>query len=269
MNQGFGYIEDEIKIEDYKFGGAQVPDDVLMPDSDWTAFLPVTEDQRKKIETYNCTAFGTLHALQMLMDRKFGIRDNYSDRYLGIMAGTDGGGNSPHSVAETLRKVSGVIPEVMLPFGDDIEAIESYYSPKPPAYECLHTGLQWLKGFSFKHEWVLTGDEKGAFQRELLREALKHSPVAVAVDAWKQDDKGVYVKQEGAPDNHWTVLYKIDDAGYRIFDQYAPYQKLLSPDYDFTRAKRYFVERIAEQKPVLREYIAIPFWKRFFSEIFA
>ena len=44
-------------------------------------------------ETFNCVSFGTLSAIETLMFRLFGEKVNYSDRWIGIMAGTNAGTN--------------------------------------------------------------------------------------------------------------------------------------------------------------------------------
>lgn len=221
---------------DLKLGGL-VPDDVLQPNSDWTQYIPDRELQKKQTETWNCTSFGTLNAIEMLHKRKFGVEVNWSDRALGILAGTRPPGNDPKTVAETLRK-QGTLIESALPFTDDLTSPEKYYSPSPLPDMVIKAAAIW--GYEIKYEWVTP-------TKANLIEALKHSPLGVAVYAWEQDDRGFHVKT--GPPNHWTVLYAYDKAsdGWAVFDSYANNLKLLAPDYEFTYVMRYWLER-AEKK---------------------
>ena len=49
--------------------------------------------QNVSFETFNCVSFGTLSAIETMMFRLFGEKVNYSDRWIGIMAGTNAGTN--------------------------------------------------------------------------------------------------------------------------------------------------------------------------------
>ena len=67
------------------------------------------------LETMNCTVYGTLNAIETMISRIFHVEPNYSERFIGVLAGTTQGGNSPHKVAETIRK-AGLVPDSALPF---------------------------------------------------------------------------------------------------------------------------------------------------------
>src|SRR3990167_7965941 len=148
----YGFILDEIKAEDYVLGGFEFAYGFpLQGDGQWDAFLPVFEAQKQgSLETWNCTAYGTLNAIEILMKRKFNVEENYSERYLGIAAGTKPPGNSPNKVAETLRKVSGVVNDRLLPFDVGVRTIRDYYSPDPLPSELLAIGRDWLREYLFK-----------------------------------------------------------------------------------------------------------------------
>lgn len=232
----YGFIQPKIKPEDYIRGhptlGGKVPENVLQPDSNWLLYLPLREDQIKNVETNNCTAFGTLNALEILHKRKFGFEVNWCERALGIMAGTRPPGNDPSTVIETVRK-QGALPEDVLPFTEDIDTVEKYYSPDPLHDWLLSQASNW--GYTVKHEWVTP-------TRDEMIEALKHSPLGVAVYAWKEED-GFNVR--GGTDNHWVCLYGIDSVsdGWLVFDSYAGHLKLLHPNYQFYFVKRYWLDK--------------------------
>ena len=241
MENKYGFIPPTITEDNYIFGAGQVPEEVLQENMDWLAFIPLNERQKKGIETYNCTAFHTNNPLEILHKRKFGTEINLSDRALGILAGTQPPGNDPHTVAEALRK-NGLPLEQSLPFDETIDTIEKYYSPNPLSSELKAECDKFLENYDFKHEWVFKGDDVA--KHDKLRATLKFSPLGVSVNAW-QDKDGVYYKEKGEQDNHWTTLYGWDEnlKLWKVVDSYEPYLKYLAADYDFGYAKRYWLDK--------------------------
>jgi hypothetical protein len=258
--KNYGYIPDEIKDEDYVFGGLQLPDEILQPSGNWADFLPVDEFQRKNnIETQNCTAFGTLNCLETLIRRKFGGTPNYSDRAVGIAAGTSPiEGNTPQRVIETIRKEPCIVDEEDLPFDDSIKTPFQYFTPNPLSSYLISKAKLWP--FAIGHEWVFKG--KASNKPQLLMEALKRSPLGVSVCAWKYDsDRQAYVKPEGMEDNHWVEMYAFEEGNcWYIFDHYDATHKKLVWDYDFEAVKRYYVTKALtpqEQEGVLIQIISL------------
>ena len=100
-NNPHGFITPEVKPEDWHFGA--IGGDIVRSDGQWLEFLPTVEDQKKRIETMNCTSFGTLNAIEALHKTLYGEEPNYSDRYCGILAGTTVRGNSVEKPCETMR----------------------------------------------------------------------------------------------------------------------------------------------------------------------
>ena len=245
-----GLIIDEIKIEDYVLGGAttKLPTDILQENGSWLAYLPMAERQDLSIETYSCVSFGTLNIMEMLIKRIFGKEENFSDRYLAISSNTSPLGNSPQTVGECLRKVSGAIKEELLPFSDNIRTFEQYHSPKPLPEALINEGKKWLEKYEIKHEWVF---QSGENKQEKLMEALKLSPVGVSVYAWQQDGDD-YVKPAGSQDNHWTTCVGYEEGKHWIiFDSYpaseGSFLKKLVWNYDFQMAKRYYIVKKNEE----------------------
>lgn len=250
-----GFIPDVKKPEDYIFGSSILPSDILQPDGQWDAYLPKEETQISLyFETYNCTGFGTLNCLEILYKRLFGQEINYSDRYTAICAGTDPivvRGNSPQAVIQDIRNVSGVIDEELLPFDPRAQGtVEEYYSPKPMDESLLNKGKVWLSWFSVFHEWV-DGNP------EAMKEALKVSPLGVAVYAWTQE--GDYYVRRGA-DTHWTVIYGYEDGKYwKCFDSYDNTHKKLAWDFGFEFVKRYHIQKnlTPKQVSIIQKIIAL------------
>src|SRR3990167_8332724 len=143
-----GFIPPIIDSTNWVLGASNTPSfPVLQENGDWTEYLPDGESQNiRGIETYGCTSFGTLNPIEILIYELTGERVNYSDRWVGIIAGTKAPGNDPHKVAEAIREY-GLIPESMLPFSDDLQNIDEYYSFKglTPAQieECYAEGRKW------------------------------------------------------------------------------------------------------------------------------
>lgn len=244
--KGHGFLPPEEDERDYVFGsqdlGFKFPYEILQEDGDWTLYLPKFEHQaRQGLETANCTGYGTLNCLETLLRRKYGIIEDFSERFIGVMADTWPPGNNPQKVIETIRKVSGLISEEELPFDDSIDALEKYYSPKPMTGSLLAKGLWWLENFEVKHEWVFKGEVKN--KPELMKAAIKHSPLGVSVYAWALDDAdGLYFKN--GDDNHWGMIYHYEDGKWwDFFDSYDQSKKRLKWDTDFGFVKKYYISK--------------------------
>lgn len=256
--QNHGFIPDVIAGDHYVLGAALLPTQILQPSGQWDEFLPPDEAQaRNGVETQNCTGYGTLSAIEILFFKLWGIRIDFSERYVGIMSGTRPPGNSPHTVCECIRTLSGLIEESLLPFHDQIENVKEYYSPVPMAYALASKGLEWLSQYEFGHEWVFRNVSLEEKQQAMI-EALKYSPLGISVFAWIQREDGLYIKPRGASDNHWTVCYGYEEGKYwKIFDSYDFTKKQVAWDTDFTQAKRFHVKKI-ERKPKPE----LSLWKR-------
>lgn len=169
------------------------------------------------------------------MLKVFGIKPNYSDRWLGTLAGTHEGGNDPQKVYETLRK-NGLIDEDMMPFDSRLQTIEDYYSFMfADSVKCRKEADHWLDSWDFKHEWLFT---KAGKNQDTLKNALLFSPVSVSVFAWQLED-GVFVKKFAGNSNHWTMLYGYSEGKYwKVYDSYENNCKRLAWDYQFDYAKK-------------------------------
>lgn len=249
-----GFIQPKIEQEQYVLGGvASLPKVVICPDGQWVGFMPVFEPQRKAFETFNCTGFNTLNCIEMLF-KQSGIEKNYSDRFVGTLAGTDPaiGGNDPHTVAESVRK-NGIIDEEMMPFADSLQTVEEFYSFSGVDEEkCVREGKKWLQGYTFGHEWVFDGFVGN--KQELIMESLKYSPLGVSVKAWEKGIDGLFRKDKGARDNHWTCLVGFVEGEYWIIDdsylEDGQPTKHLEWDYDFGFCKRYALAKKKESTEV-------------------
>src|SRR3712207_6713462 len=98
----YGLIIDDILPEHYVFGAGQIEGEVLQPDRDWRAFVPPAESQLQNgFDPLSCATYGTFNCMESLQIRKYGVSENYSDRFTAQVSGTQfRRGNSPHTVAE-------------------------------------------------------------------------------------------------------------------------------------------------------------------------
>lgn len=175
--KNYGFIEPEITETDYIFGGQTKLQGESLTDGHWLKYIPESELQKNDwIDSYNCTAFGTSNILEVLFTKVFNETKNFSDRFIGIIAGTQPPGNSPKVVIDAIRK-QGLVNESSLPFSDAVKTIQEYFSPKPPTGELISEGNRFL----IEHG---IGYEKVEPTIENLKSALRFSPLGVAVKAW-------------------------------------------------------------------------------------
>jgi hypothetical protein len=235
----YGYVEDFLRDpRDYIFGSSvKMPVINFQEDGNWEPWLPKYEPQAERYETNACTVWGTQNALETIYKRIYGIEPNYSERFNAILIGLDGKtGTNPNLPCESVRN-DGVIDQSELPV---TKTLKEFFTPKPMTGSLLAKGQYWLGKHQFMHEWVW--DTKPENWKELLREALKTSPIGVSVTAWRREN-GLYVSDNGG-NNHWCLLYRIDDDGTMwVFDSYDHSKKPLHPDHNIRRAKRFFVNR--------------------------
>ena len=254
--KNYGFIVPIIKEEDFHFGAGQIVGQVLQESGQWDDFLPQPEDQNKNgIDVDGCTAFGTTNAYEILFRRKFGEYD-FSDRGLYIEAKIRPPGADPNYVIDTFRKKASP-KESSLPFDSSIDTLEKYWSPDPLPKNLVDEANQFLKGYVIGHDWVASGT---VVSPEVIKTALKFSPLCVGVYAWALDgDK--YVRM--GDDCHWTVIYGYEDGQYwKVWDSYDPNIKYLAWDFGFKYVKRIHLDinTVPEQISIIQQIINL-YWK--------
>lgn len=239
-----GFLEPKSDPNDFIFGVANKLGIEPLTDGHWLAYLPTNyeEIQIKGFDTYGCTSFGTSNCLEVLFKR-LGQDKNFSDRFIGIVAGTYPPGNDPKTVAEAVRK-NGLVKEESLPFSDSIRTVDEYYSPKPVTKPLQEEGTNFLIQNQLGYEWV--GSTASA-----IKDALKLSPLGISVTAWFQDEKGLYYFPAGMSPNHWTCLIDFKEGEYwTVLDSYPPYIKNIAWNSNFKYILRY------EIKPGIKDDVA-------------
>jgi hypothetical protein len=232
-----------LKIPEIKKGnklGLSIPFICYQPDGQWDSYLSKNEYQCiNNVETQACTAFGTLGAVETLINRVFGDKVEFSERFLAKNSGTDpkDGGNDPDTVAESLS-TDGVVVQKRWDFTDEIKTVDEFYSDIP--VEVLKFATKDFN-YSVKRQYVGTD----IFS---IKKALQSSPVGFSVYAWQKNENEIYYKPDGVGDVHWVYIFGYDDEkqALKIRDSYADNDnnfKLYSYDSVPKIVIRYYVER--------------------------
>lgn len=240
----YGLIKDKILPEHYIFGDLQIVAPPVQPDGQWDAYLPYDELQTMRgIETFACCTFGTLNCLEILIRKLYGRTANYSDRFLANVSGTETlYGNSPHTVAECLRK-RGSPPEEIWPFSDDIDTYEKYYAPIPQSV--TDNAHVFIETYDFLHDWV-PNDSKS------MMDALRYSPIGMTVDYNGIDENGIWIHRGPSDgDHHWVCCYGYEEGKFwKVFDSYDATHKKITWDHKPDLIKRYALRTSTYQAQV-------------------
>lgn len=229
----YGFIPPQIDSTQYVLGGfTSLPKVILEPTGQWDKYLPEYEPQHENFETYGCTVWGTLNAIEILEKRLTTKESNYSERYIYNIVPIRPPGGDPHAVADAIRE-AGLIPDEPTP------ATFAEFC-MPPTQAQINIGGEWGRKWNFGYEWVFNNVSKTA-RVQLMKEALMYSPICVSVTAWHEED-GIYV-DKGQINNHWTVVYGYTEANgkvfWKVFDSYDHSHKILHPDHEILYCKRY------------------------------
>lgn len=264
MNE-FGFVPSIIDLNVHWFlGDASMTPPILMSQGHgWDDFLPVDQFQSTgDLETYNCTNYGTIHALATLGNFKFNrggdnlilpteqrkFQSFLSERYTGVMTGTTINGNDPHKVIEIIRTECGLVPDAYLPFGPGVQTLGEYYAPNPMTYALYAVGAHWLKKYEVSHQWVFLPTDSKATIQQKMKYALQFSPLGASVFAWSQHADGLYYSDQSFQ-NHWVTVYDYVEGQYwMVFDSYDKTHKKLDWNFTFGQAKQYDINLI--QSPI-------------------
>lgn len=229
----------------FQFGSGQLVGTPLRADGDWRDYLPPEEDQLVRgIESSACYIEASQHTIATIEEEQFGeIDNNYSARFNALCSdGTPTGGN-PLRGADSIRH-DGLVPDSLMPFGDDLNSWNDFHSFKGTLESVVRTeGKKYLGRKILGYDVVFQKYESVATKYAKLKRALTFGPCPVSVTAWYEHD-GVYYKMEDMNDNHLVELVYIDEhnQGY-VRDTYAPYLKVLEPNFNFDFAMRWSVEK--------------------------
>jgi hypothetical protein len=215
-------------------------------DGNWEPYLPKYEPQAEFYETNGCTVWGTQNQLETFYKRLYSKEPNYSERFTYLLTPIDPAkGSDPQKVYECIRR-DGLVDNDLLPVPNtkqeflDLSRVTGSLRAK---------GINWLRYHEIQHEWVWRGaPPQNAL--DLMKTAIKSSPLAISVSAWFMGPDGKYI-DNGFPNNHWCMCYRIDDEGIHVFDSYDHSTKVLAQNHHISSAKRIWLNEL--KKPALRK----------------
>ena len=245
MIKNYGLQFKEIQNDHHILGSIDDMGEIINPSGDWLLYLPEGEYQARNFETFGCTVWATLNALETLLSFKFRIKVNFSDRFIYNLAQVVPPGADPHDIIEIIRKNGLKKEDLVYP-----ETLEEFAKPRPPSKEDLLEAKRFLDDYVINHKWVWNNNSNPQTKKTLIQEALKKGTVCVSVVAWKERN-GKYYKEMGENDTHWTHLVNYFDFS-KVNDSYpeseGDFIKDLENNYDFMRAKVYFLRKKTEEE---------------------
>lgn len=252
--KNYGFVPEEVEKNldetHYLLGStSKLGTDILQADGNWLPYIPAYEPQfTPNYDTYGCTVFGTLNALEVLMKKLHGGDYDFAERFIYILAGIRAPGGDPHKVAEIIR-AKGLIEQALLPL---TITYDEFIQPDPMTQSLLDKAHEFLNDKEIGHEWIFTNNPNTADRIQMLKWALQRGTVAMSVTAWYQDENGLYI-DGGRPNTHWVCLVDIEEKDGKfypiIIDSYdlilygksTAYFKKLHPDHKVFYAKRYAI----------------------------
>lgn len=233
----YGLIQDAIEATAYLFGDNKVPYIFFNESGDWEPWLPKYESQADNYETNGCTVWGTQNQIETFHNFLYDTEPNYSERFTYLLTPVNRyKGCDPQKVYECIRKY-GLVDNKDFPTPKDEE---EFHDESEISGSLLAKGQYWLKQYDLKHEYLWTTPPSNAL--EVLKDALKTSPIACSVTAWYRNEEGKYYDKV-IKNNHWVMIYRIDDEGIHIFDSYDLTKKTLTHDHYIKLAKRIYVNK--------------------------
>jgi len=255
----YGLLKEEKNEKDFILGDGNITGKtIICPDGQWNKFLPTEERQSGRLtDSMGCTGYSLLNCLETLAKAQFGTVWNKSDRYLNKMSGTTRNGNTMSNVLETVRKNFGALKEEHWPW--DIETFDwdEYYKSVPKNIQEI--GKAWLKEYDLQYESVYNS-------KNLMKEALKYSPLYVAGYAWWKKGELYYSYAQA---NHCFMVFGyVEGSHWLAFDSYDEFIKKLDWDFNFAYVKsiyltkkslQYNVKKIKELQARGFKYLMRPF----------
>ncbi len=233
-----GFIAPVITEDHLLLGGLSAS--VIKVDGNWKDYLPDFESQLEAtFDEDGCTVYGTLNAIETLERFLAKNNPNYSRRFIYNVVGITPPGSDPHLVATTIRG-SGLVNQEDLP--DKVDSLAIYMTPRPMTPDLTAKGKNW--SWQLGHEWIITPSTPAADRVNIIKAALLKGTVAVSVTAWYKNADGLYYSPPGQQNEHWTMVYDVDETGIYVFDSYQDAVtgnnlKKLTLDHDISYGKMY------------------------------
>lgn len=231
MNQGvIAPTRDELEKV-----GAEEPDasglSILAPDANWDSFMSPFDSQLfTYFDTLGCNIFSSVHSVESIVNAMGGDSEyiengktEFGERAACVAAGLDGNSGSSEAQWENMIKAQGLIKESLWPDTPNISKAD-FFMPLPQDIKAR------MKLFldHYDPSFRQIGTDLG-----LIKEALKYAPVKIFIGTgfgWNNREPNI-IPRTSNPMNHAVMVRKITNQGIHIYDQYAPFLKILAPNY--------------------------------------
>ncbi len=241
---------------------SSLPYEVRVPTGDWSPYFGKYENQ--KWGGYDSDSCWCLSSVNCFEDQMEWLRANnkfstealaffttngyidtdgdfsLSERFHEILDGDLDSGGYPEQAWKSFKD-HGMIPRSMLTYSvsqadahpNRADFIYDYFNPQSVTQEMRDLGQKFLKYVDIGFQTIGTPWTTPSLVE--LQAALKQAPINIGISCpvlnvylWNN----TYVKYDGGKTpQHEVELYAADSTGYKIFDQYLPNLKTLSPDY--------------------------------------
>lgn len=206
---------------------------MLQSDRDWRPFLPTLEVQNAGgYDRMACVTYSALNCLETVAFRKFGVRLNLADRFTAKMSGTTREGNNFSDVAESIRKLHGVVPEESWP--DTPAGWEEYY--KEVAEEVVRLGKLFFEEWAIEYEAVWDTTDQ-------LWEALQYAPLQVGIYAYGPEVNGIFQRSEARGNHAVSLVHAVEGQHWEIYDHYLRSSKNLAWNTRFWGCFRFDIKK--------------------------
>ena len=279
MDKNFGVLTPILKIKDWILGGtSQIVYQEIC--NDWTPYLPDGESQfNLEGDFYDCVTESALHSIETqlnwaLLNGKFSpqqIKDlsalnyivngkfSFSVRFTASQSGTTRAGNDQGTVIETIRTkgLLGAIDYPMTP----VMTFDQYYAPIPQ--NLVNKAVKILDYIDIAYEWIITDTNPASDyvnNNLIIQKHVKQAPLQMSTPICPSYFSGHLVTScPLVQPTHAQCIYGVDsNLNKKVFDSYAPYNKLYSVDYPIPYVMK-IVATAINVEPVL------PAWQQFIN----
>lgn len=240
-NHGVLFDKSGMKTTDWVVGSTSpLAYKINNPTGNWKPYIPPAERQSGRLfDTMACVTFSLLNCIEMQL-KFYGSDINFSDRFIAKMSGTTPQGNYTNKVADTFRKLGDVL-EARYGWNTETFDWNTFYAEI--SQEIIDEASKILTNYDIAYEYV------PANKQDLIKH-LKHSPIQILVGTCPSWNTG-RVKACSMQPNHAVALTGIVNDNYEILDHYAPFEKVLDPDYIIFSA----LKIIIQPKTMTKKYL--------------
>ncbi len=215
---------------------------IINPAQNWDPYLSSAERQsRASFDTLGCNIFCSEHGIESTLnligkdpDYTENGKTELSSRYGCVQAGLNGNGGSSQAQYQTMINTYGVLKESLAPFPDNMSKGQFFAAISD---DLKQKGKEFLKKYDVSHRQIQDNPyqlEPTGVGAAAIKEALKYGFVKIFLgtgSGWNNGEPKE-IPRTSNPMNHAVMVRYVDDQNrIHIFDQYAPFYKVLAADY--------------------------------------